>query len=134
MNLKFFSALVAASALLAGPASAQQFFRIGTGGTAGTYYPIGGMIANAVSQPGKIVATAQATSGSLGNVNGIVGGAMESGFSQSDVATWAQKGTGIFEGKPNVPGLRMIANLYPESLHIVVKKGSGYKSVADLKV
>ena len=133
MNLKFFSALVAASALLAGPASAQQFFRIGTGGTAGTYYPIGGMIANAVSQPGKIVATAQATSGSLGNVNGIVGGAMESGFSQSDVATWAQKGTGIFEGKPNVPGLRMIANLYPESLHIVVKKGSGYKSVADLK-
>ena len=133
MNLKFFSALVAASAVLAGPASAQQFFRIGTGGTAGTYYPIGGMIANAVSQPGKIVATAQATSGSLGNVNGIVGGAMESGFSQSDVATWAQKGTGIFEGKPNVPGLRMIANLYPESLHIVVKKGSGYKSVADLK-
>jgi len=133
MNLKFFSALVAASALLAGPASAQQFFRIGTGGTAGTYYPIGGMIANAVSQPGKIVATAQATSGSLGNVNGIVGGAMESGFSQSDVATWAQKGTGIFEGKPNVPGLRMIANLYPESLHIVVKKGSSYKSVADLK-
>ena len=133
MNLKFFSALVAASALLAGPASAQQFFRIGTGGTAGTYYPIGGMIANAVSQPGKIVATAQATSGSLGNVNGIVGGAMESGFSQSDVATWAQKGTGIFEGKPNVPGLRMIANLYPESLHIVVKKGSGYKSVSDLK-
>ena len=133
MNLKFFSALVAASALLAGPASAQQFFRIGTGGTAGTYYPIGGMIANAVSQPGKIVATAQATSGSLGNVNGIVGGAMESGFSQSDVATWAQKGTGIFECKPNVPGLRMIANLYPESLHIVVKKGSGYKSVADLK-
>lgn len=133
MNLKFFSALIAASALLAGPASAQQFFRIGTGGTAGTYYPIGGMIANAVSQPGKIVATAQATSGSLGNVNGIVGGAMESGFSQSDVATWAQKGTGIFEGKPNVPGLRMIANLYPESLHIVVKKGSGFKSVADLK-
>ena len=133
MNLKFFSALVAASALLAGPASAQQFFRIGTGGTAGTYYPIGGMIANAVSQPGKIVATAQATSCSLGNVNGIGGGARESGFSQSDVATWAQKGTGIFEGKPNVPGLRMIANLYPESLHIVVKKGSGYKSVADLK-
>ena len=35
---------------LAGPAFAQQkFFRIGTGGTAGTYYPIGGLIANAIS-------------------------------------------------------------------------------------
>jgi hypothetical protein len=33
---------------------AQQFFRIGT---AGTYYPAGGMIADAINQPGKIVAT-----------------------------------------------------------------------------
>jgi TRAP transporter TAXI family solute receptor len=137
MQLKHFarnSIVVLASALaLAGAAQAQQFFRIGTGGTAGTYYPIGGMIANAVSVPGKIVATAQASNGSLANVNAVAGGSLESGFSQSDVATWAQKGTGIFEGKPNVPGLRMIANLYPESLHIVVKKGSGIKTVADLK-
>ncbi|WP_326539742.1 TAXI family TRAP transporter solute-binding subunit [Pseudorhodoferax sp.] len=123
----------AALALAAGAVQAQQFFRIGTGGTAGTYYPVGGLIANAVSQPGKIVATAQASNGSLANVTAISGGAMESGFSQSDVATWAQKGTGIFEGKPNVPGLRLIANLYPESVHVVVKKGSGIRSVADLK-
>ena len=125
--------LATAVALAATGAQAQQFFRIGTGGTAGTYYPVGGMIANAVSQPGKIVVTAQASNGSVANVNGIAGGAMESGFSQSDVATWAQKGTGIYEGKPNVPGLRLIANLYPESVHVVVKKGSGIKSVADLK-
>ena len=114
-------------------AQAQQFFRIGTGGTAGTYYPVGGMIANAVSQPGKIVVTAQASNGSVANVNGIAGGAMESGFSQADVATWAQTGTGLFEGKPSVPGLRLIANLYPESVHVVVRKGSAIKSVADLK-
>ena len=38
---------------VASTAHAQQFFRIGTGGTAGTYYPVGGMIANAVSQPGN---------------------------------------------------------------------------------
>lgn len=114
-------------------AQAQQFFRIGTGGTAGTYYPVGGMIANAVTQPGRIVVTAQAANGSVANVNGISGGAIESGFSQADVATWAQKGTGIFEGKPHVPGLRLIANLYPESVHVVVRKGSGIRSVADLK-
>jgi hypothetical protein len=125
--------LAAALAVGAAGAQAQQFFRIGTGGTAGTYYPVGGMIANAVSQPGKIVVTAQASNGSVANVNGIAGGAMESGFSQSDVATWAQKGTGIFEGKPNVPGLRLIANLYPESVHVVVRKDAGVKSVADLK-
>ncbi len=121
------------SACMALSAHAQQFFRIGTGGTAGTYYPVGGMIANSVSQPGKLVVTAQATNGSVANVNGVVGGAMESGFSQSDVATWAYNGTGIFEGKPHMTDLRMIANLYPESIHLVVKKGSGIRSVADLK-
>ena len=133
MKLKVFAAGLVTATLLIGTASAQQFFRIGTGGTAGTYYPVGGMIANAVSQPGKIIVTAQASNGSLGNVNGVAGGAMEGGFSQSDVATWAQTGTGIFEGKPKVAGLRMIANLYPESIHVVVKKGSGFKSIADLK-
>lgn len=126
-------ALVAFAVAVPGAAQAQQFFRIGTGGTAGTYYPVGGMIANAVSQPGKIIVTAQASNGSVANVNGIAGGALESGFSQADVATWAQKGTGIYEGKPNVPGLRLIANLYPESIHVVVRKGSGIKTVADLK-
>ena len=114
-------------------AQAQAFFRIGTGGTAGTYYPVGGMIANAISVPGKLIATAQATNGSVANVNGVASGAMESGFSQSDVATWAQKGTGIYEGKPNIPDLRLIANLYPETIHVVVKKSSGIKSIAELK-
>jgi uncharacterized protein len=133
MNLKQLCGALVAALALTGAAQAQQFFRIGTGGTAGTYYPIGGMIANAVSQPGKIVVTAQASNGSLANVNAVAGGAMESGFSQSDVATWAQKGTGIFEGKTNIPDLRLIANLYPETLHVVVKKNSGIKSVAALK-
>lgn len=133
MHIKKWAAAFAAVLAFAGAAHAQQFFRIGTGGTAGTYYPVGGMIANAVSQPGKIIATAQASNGSLANVNAVASGSMEAGFSQSDVATWAYTGTGAFEGKPKVPDLRLIANLYPESIHLVVKKGSGIKTVADLK-
>lgn len=132
MFKRFVIAAVAAMAVV-GTAQAQQFFRIGTGGTAGTYYPVGGMIANAVSQPGKIVVTAQASNGSVANVTGIAGGSIESGFSQADVASWAYTGKGIYEGKPNVPGLRLIANLYPESVHLVVRKGLGVKTVADLK-
>jgi uncharacterized protein len=110
----------------------QQFFRIGTGGTAGTYYPIGGIIANAVSTD-KIVATAQATNGSVANVNAIAGGSSESGFSQSDVATWAYTGTGLYEGRGKVEQLRAIANLYPETVHIVVRRSANVKSIADLK-
>lgn len=119
---------------VAGVALAQSpaFFRIGTGGTAGTYYPVGGMIGNAVSEPPLLVATAVATNGSVANVNGIVSGAMEGGFSQADVAYWAFTGTGVYDGKPKVSDLRSIANLYPESVHVVVRKGVA-KSVADLK-
>lgn len=89
----------------------MQFFRIGTGGTAGTYYPIGGLIANAISNPPGsracdaggscgvpgLIATAVASNGSVGNVNSIKGGTLEAGFSQSDVAYWAQTGTGLWK-------------------------------------
>ena len=132
------------------PAAAQQditFFRIGTGGTAGTYFPIGGLIANAISNPPGsracadggscgvpgLVATAVASNGSVANVAGIATGSMQSGFVQSDVAYWALNGTGIYEGRPKVDVLCAIANLYPESFHLVVRKGAGIKSIRDLK-
>ena len=130
-------------------AAAQDitFFRIGTGGTAGTYFPIGGLIANAISNPPGsrtcadggscgvpgLVATAVASNGSVANVAGIASGSMQSGFVQSDVAYWAFNGTGIYEGRPKVDVLRAIANLYPESFHLVARKGAGIKSIKDLK-
>ncbi len=135
MGKRFWCGVSAAAALVlaASNAQAQQFFRIATGGTAGTCYPVGGMIANAVSEPRKLLVTPQAGNGSLANVTGIAGGALESGFSQADVADWAFTGKGVFEGRPKIVGLRLIANLYPESVHVVVRDGSGIKSVADLR-
>ncbi len=131
-----------------GIASAQepQFFRIGTGGTAGTYYPIGGLIANAISNPPGsrpceeggscgvpgLIATALSANGSVANVNAIAGGTLESGFAQSDVATWAQTGTGIWEGRDAVTDLRAIASLYPETIHLVASASAGIESVGDL--
>ncbi|MBM3524129.1 MAG: TAXI family TRAP transporter solute-binding subunit, partial [Alphaproteobacteria bacterium] len=53
--------------------------------------------------------------------------------SQADVAYWAWSGTGLFEGRPKIDSVRFIANLYPESVQIVVKKGSNIRSIADLK-
>jgi len=147
--LKSGTVLALAGAVLATVAVAQdiKFFRIGTGGTAGTYYPIGGLLSNAISNPPGsrecdkggscgvpgLVATAVASNGSVANINGITSGQLESGFTQSDVAYWAYTGTGTYEGKPKVADLRLIANLFPESIHIVARKGSGINSVADLK-
>ena len=128
-------------------AQEMTFFRIATGGTAGTYFPIGGLIANAISSPPGsraceeggscgvpgLVATAVASNGSVANINGIGGATIESGFSQSDVAYWAYTGTGVFADRGKVESVRAIANLYPESIHIVARADSGIESVADLK-
>ncbi|WP_273500970.1 TAXI family TRAP transporter solute-binding subunit [Paracoccus sphaerophysae] len=146
---KILGLAAAAVVTLGGIAAAQDmaFFRIGTGGTAGTYYPIGGLLANAISAPPGsrpcedggacgvpgLVASALAANGSVANVNAIMGGTLESGFAQGDVAAWAYTGTGIWEGKPKAEKLRAIANLYPESIHLVASEASGIKSVADLK-
>ncbi|MFG6083348.1 TAXI family TRAP transporter solute-binding subunit [Paracoccus litorisediminis] len=148
-TFNFAAGTALAIGLMAQGVAAQdmQFFRIGTGGTAGTYYPIGGLIANAISSPPGsracedggscgvpgLIATAVASNGSVGNVNSINGGTLEAGFSQSDVAYWAQTGTGLWEGQPAVENLRLIANLYPESIHLVARAGAGIESVADLK-
>ena len=147
--IQFTAAAGLATALAVGVSGAQdmQFFRIATGGTAGTYFPIGGLIANAISNPPGsracdeggscgvpgLVATAVASNGSVANVNGIAGGSLESGFSQSDVAYWAHSGTGIFADKGAVEKVRAIANLYPESIHLVARADAGINSVADLK-
>jgi TRAP transporter TAXI family solute receptor len=137
------------TALAASPTLAQDitFFRIATGGTAGTYFPIGGLIANAISNPPGsrtcadggscgvpgVVATAVASNGSVANVSAVASGSAQSGFTQSDVAYWAFNASGIYEGRPKVDVLRAIANLYPESFHLVARKGAGIKTIKDLK-
>lgn len=137
------------TALATSPTLAQDitFFRIATGGTAGTYFPIGGLIANAISNPPGsrtcadggscgvpgVVATAVASNGSVANVSAIATGSAQSGFTQSDVAYWAFNASGIYEGRPKVDVLRAIANLYPESFHLVARKGAGIKTIKDLR-
>ncbi|MGV8938710.1 MAG: TAXI family TRAP transporter solute-binding subunit [Allorhizobium sp.] len=137
------------ASLFGGVAVAQdiQFFTIGTGGTAATYYPVGGMIANAISKPpgsrgcdeggscgvDGLIASAVSSRGSVDNINAIVSGLRNSGFAQSDVAYWAYTGTGTMEGKEPAKDLRAIAALFPEHIHLVVSKDSGINTVADLK-
>jgi TRAP transporter TAXI family solute receptor len=131
----------------AAAAQEMRFFRIGTGGVAGTYYPVGGLIADIISNPPGarpcerggscgvpgLVAIAQSSNGSVANVNDIASGALESGFVQSDVAHWAYTGSGIYEGEGKVENLRAIAGLYPESIHFVTRKDAGIGSISDLE-
>ena len=80
-----------------------------------------------------LVATAVASNGSVANAAAIGSGMAQSGFVQSDVTYWAYSGTGIYEGRGRIDTLRVIANLYAESIHLVARRGANIKSVADLK-
>ncbi len=151
-GLRVFRFSVLAGLLLAGTVAAVaaqdiRFFRVGTGSTAGTYFPVGGIIASAISSPPGsrscerggscgvpgLVAVAQSTRGSVDNVRQMRDGSLESGFSQSDVAFWAFNGQEIFKQEGAIANLRAIANLYPETIHLVVRFDAGIKTVADVK-
>ncbi|GAK56905.1 TRAP transporter solute receptor, TAXI family [Candidatus Vecturithrix granuli] len=111
-----------------------KFFAIATGGTAGTYYPLGGALAQALSSKIEdLEVTAQTGNASVANCNLINDHEIESAFVQNNVAYWAYTATGVFEGKEPIENLRAIASLYPEVFQLVATKSSGIKSFADLK-
>jgi TRAP transporter TAXI family solute receptor len=146
----FLAALLVA-ALPLGPAAAQpagepKFFRIGTAATTGTYFQIGGVIAGAISSPPGspecqrgascgvpgLVAVAQATQGSIENVQAMAAGQLEAAFVQADVAHWAWRGTGPYKTKGAVRSLRAIGALFPEHVHVVVVKTGPVATLKDL--
>ena len=131
------------------PAAAQdvQYFRIGTGETGGSLFILGGVIAGVVSNPPGsrscddggscgvpgLIAVAQATAGSVENVGAIGSGQLDSGLSQADIAYWAFKGKSVFAEAGAIADLRAIANLYQESLHVIVRNDGKIKSMAELR-
>ncbi|WP_028464355.1 MULTISPECIES: TAXI family TRAP transporter solute-binding subunit [Nisaea] len=141
-----FIAIVGIAGIIA-PSYAQdmKFWRIGTGGAGGTYYPIGGLIANAISNPPGsrpcdkggscgvpgLVAIAVSTNASVANVNAIDAGQLDAGLAGAQSVTQGFNGEGKFVGAKK-DKIRMIANLYPEDMHLVLPKGTKLGSLKDL--
>ncbi len=130
---------VATAALVTGcggsgdQSSAKKFLNIGTGGTAGTYYPIGGAMAEILNSNIKgMNASAQSTGASVANINMLKDGSIDMAIVQNDITYYAVNGTEMFKDKA-VTNLRGIATLYPETCQFVTLDKSGIKSIADLK-
>ena len=128
------SVLVALTLVFAGNAfAAKKFFAIATGGTGGTYYPLGGILAQALTEKvPDVVVTAQAAQASVANCNLIRDHQIESAFVQSNVAYNAYAGVDAFKDKP-AKNIRGIASLYPETIQIVARADSGIMSMKDIK-
>jgi uncharacterized protein len=126
--------LLCAGILAASVAPAQEkiSLSIGTGGTGGVYYPMGGGLANVLSKyiPG-MQATAEVTGGSVDNLKLIATGKPYVGFSMADAALDAFKGQDKFKGTP--VSLRTLMVLYPNRMHVVTVEGSGISKFTDLK-
>ena len=137
--------VIAAFTVASAQAADPTFFRIGTGGAGGTYFPIGGTIANGISAPpgsrpcdkgGQcgvpgLIAIAQSTTASVFNNAAVQNGELEAGLAAADVTRSMYLGEGKFEGKAH-PNLRIVANLYPEDLHLVLPQGSSISNLGDL--
>lgn len=142
------AAAPAALAALRGRSMAEEttFFRIASGSSGGLYYPLASLLAGALSNPlgsgdcpsGELcgvpglIAVAQTSDGSISNLQALTAGLVESAFCQADLAHRAYRGSlaGILpEGARN---LRVLAYLYPEYLHLVVRRGHALRRLADL--
>lgn len=142
----FALALVAATGFGTVNVWAQRIsFAIATGPSSGTYFPVGEAIAGLVSHPPGadcarasvcgpegLIATAQTSAGSAANVVAVNSGRVDSALAQSDVVAEAVNGTGQFAGRKQTH-IRIIASLFPEDIHLVVRRKSRITSVAGLR-
>ncbi|NRB55452.1 MAG: TAXI family TRAP transporter solute-binding subunit [Salinicola sp.] len=104
----------------------------GTGGTGGSYYPIGGAL-KGVFEKSDLVDGVQvvSTGASVQNINNINDGLNQVAIVMSDVAYDAVKGQNQFDGQP--ADIETIAGMYPNVVQIVATADSDIHSVADLK-
>ncbi len=131
-RMRIFVLACAVAALAFVPAAqAKEFLSIATGGTSGTYYPIGGAIAKAVSKSGALQVTAETGNASVANINLVSKGEIEIAFAQNDISYWAYQGRQMF--KTPLKNLRAVAALYPEHVQLITLKDSDIKNLADLK-
>ncbi len=127
---------VAAAAVLAPAAFAEEFITIGTGGVTGVYYPTGGAICRLVNKGRRdhgIRCSVESTGGSVYNINTIREGELEFGVAQSDWQYHAYNGTSKFEDKGAFEGLRAVFSVHPEPFTVVARADAGVTSFEDLK-
>ena len=114
-----------------GDGAAGGQLTIATGGTGGVYFPLGGGLADLISEniPGYS-ATAEETNASVDNMNLISSGDSDIAFVLGDTAADAVKGSGDFDTPIDACAL---AVLYANSTQLVASADSGITSVDDLK-
>ena len=109
-----------------------EFISILTGGTQGTYYPLGGTFADLITSETGVKTTAEVSQASAANMTALEAGEGEVAFVQTDIAFYATNGTLMFDGQ-KIESVSALGALYPETVQLVTLADSGIKSFEDLK-
>ncbi|ARI76403.1 TAXI family TRAP transporter solute-binding subunit [Halobacillus mangrovi] len=112
--------------------SGSESIVFGTGGTSGTYYPIGGALKPVFEESDSIDnVTVESTGASVANIQNIKDSLNQMAIIMSDVGYDALEGKGQFEG--SAVDIQAMAGMYQNVVQVVALKDSGIKSIADLK-
>ena len=122
----------AASCVAEGGNTRRRFLSIGTAGTGGLYYPIGGAFASRMTarDSGRTY-TAEVTGGSVENIHRVINGEMDLGFAIGTTVFEAYNGGQDFDTAQT--SLRVVAPLYANLTHVLVRDGAGLASIADFR-
>lgn len=126
-------ALGLVAAFAGGTLAADQRLAIGTASTGGSWYPLGGGVANVINKyiPGYY-ASAHPSGASIENIRAVMKGQDALALTMPDAALYAIQGKGAFEGNPQKK-LRGLFSTYPVDIQFYVLASSPIKKIADLK-
>jgi uncharacterized protein len=122
--------LVLSSVALAAP----MFISIATGGTGGAYFPIGAGLADIINKHlNGYNASAEVTAASKVNCINVNDGKSDLALVLGDTLAYGYNGDKLGGFAKPLSNLRVIANIYPNTIQIVARKDSGVRTLADLK-
>jgi TRAP transporter TAXI family solute receptor len=122
-------------------------FVFATGSTGGTYFPVGQAIAGIVSHPegvarcdapgacgpAGLVASVRSSEGSIANIRDVNAGRADGGLAQSDIVAEAIAGKGDFRRDGPTRHVRLVADLFPEDVHLIAATRAHIAHVGDLR-
>jgi TRAP transporter TAXI family solute receptor len=115
--------------LMCGAAAQAQQIRLMTGPQGGSWYPLGGAIANIADKAGVKVQVLPGAG--IANVKAVEGGKADLGFGNSISTVDGVAGRAPFDTPTK--NVCNVASLYPQYLQVVANADAGIKSLADLK-
>ncbi len=112
---------------------AVNFVTIASGGVGGTYYPLGGSMAEVLSKANiDVKANSRSTAASKENCRLVASGKSEIGMSMGSTLWQAYNGVEAFSQDGKLP-LRILMNMYPAPQHLVTTTKTGITKLEDIK-